>query len=431
MSQLQEAIHASTAKALNTQIDSAAATAADLIDAKAAAAINDVRNSAEVEALRKKLLAELSEAIDAAVRRAAQTNTQSTNAFDRVADSKALQQPSARRSKKSKVTQVIVFDGGSPSDSLGSAVSGNASAHISGVARAGGGAVRSGFSAAGDARTTLSTSAMSGSQSPPFSPLSESLSSVSMGALPAYEDIVPLAERLARANDADARAKALDGLLEFTPGDLLSCPQWHTVRDALAQSLNEGDGEGDGKHAAHAANAARALRLLVDLFAASAGSAQTGEIYLSLVTHLLQLFGRDRRAAFAVRHSLSWGSGIFVSKRSAEQSAAPASGADEKRPAATAAAAVAGEESARIASCLRKFRLLNDWQHKLPTIWVYYQDDLLKSVISHTVELLGLQLSDASAEFHQHSCAARFFARAHLRCWADPHASAPGRRCTF
>lgn len=67
----------------------------------------------------------------------------------------------------------------------------------------------------------------------------ELLSSMSFSALPAFDQIEPLAHQLlAETSPVALRVDALDALLQFQAGDLLSSPHWPLVQEALQAAMN-------------------------------------------------------------------------------------------------------------------------------------------------------------------------------------------------
>jgi hypothetical protein len=236
----------------------------------------------------------------------------------------------------------------------------------------------------------------------PVSGSDSSYSSVSFANLPSFDTLRPISLNLLSASP-DIRHKAMESLAEFTPSDLLTCPHWPLLSAALTHSLS------DPLPSIHH----RALQLHVDFFSAAVPTAQTGEVYLSLVRHLLFVFGfveppkeanttaplvndnddatndddnigvgDDEQAtspSSATMPSASYGHGPnYHDKLEMEQ---VLSFTGFPRPIATLSAT----------DMLRRYRLLNHMQHRLPQFWLHYPDEILEPVLTYTVHLLIIQ----------------------------------------
>lgn len=138
-------------------------------------------------------------------------------------------------------------------------------------------------------------------------------------------------------------------------------------------------------------------------------------MYVAAAVQLCKHFEKHAARPYAVKDSLQWnafgGAGSAAAGTGVGSAAAAAAAVDEAAKAADkgdgkqAGDSAASGADSPIVRMLRRLRLLNHWQHRLPTFWVYFEDDLLLAVVAQTVALLGMLPDREDPSTHTHRSA--------------------------
>lgn len=216
------------------------------------------------------------------------------------------------------------------------------------------------------------------------------LSFSSFNSLPPFDTIVPLAGQLSNGSTVDERMEGMNGLRQFSPGDLLASEHWIALRSALAKALEDDS----------AVIQEKTVELIWELFrdASPVSPVQTGEICQVMVSHLLV-----RHAAHCVRTAAtarrSDGSGRHGGGTGAG-STSPSEARSGRHTIEFSASyctgrAVVGWESVALdtaspaaALVLRKFRLLVKMLGEMPRHWIHFPDSLYDRIVIGTCMLL-------------------------------------------
>ena len=211
-------------------------------------------------------------------------------------------------------------------------------------------------------------------------------SQFSFGTLPEYDKIPGICENMNTSRPEANRRAAASDITEFSPGDLLHSEFWPQIRAAIISALNDPIPELKRRY----------LNLVWKLYR-DAAPVQTGEIYMCLITHMINV-ANESSSDSSGGLRVAWE--VFESFIPALRNQQP--GINEESHSQPVAAHVRRD---RLAShntndswgYLAQVQFLNSIQRDFARHQVYFPDSLLAKIAICTFNLLQITFDDRSA----------------------------------